>query len=516
VTTPDAQRPQLEFALGNLTLHVEHRLDRSPRGRGGEGGPTLRVRDATGRELLRFDCFRCDPHYHLADAPELVAFGPVPDPVSWAIEELRSDFSGYLQRVGSESGLGVSASDLREALDAVESSLRNPPAQLDDLDSEMLKTRKSEKWHTYPNDIQPAWVAEMDFPLAEPIRVVLERAVDRWDIGYPIAPKDTGLPEAFSDRMERVFDWKIDPRRVEILTDVVQALYVGLQSYTEPGDGAVIQTPIYPPFLTAARETGRKVVEHRLLVPRADEPGYELELDSLGARIDERTRILLLCNPHNPTGRVFRRDELVAIAELAREHDWVVVVDEIHEDLVYSGRAHIPFATLSDDAAARTVTVTSATKAFNIPGLRTAVAHFGSADLQRRFNSVIPRHTRGGIGVLGLYATIAAWRHAQPWLDEVRPYLEANRDLVAEFLAREIPEIRFQLPESTYLFWLDCRALELEPNPARFFYDRAKVALSDGAAFGPGWEGFARLNFATSRNLLTEILEKLAKAIHSR
>jgi cystathionine beta-lyase len=239
-------------------------------------------------------------------------------------------------------------------------------------------------------------------------------------------------------------------------------------------------------------------------------------LDPLRAALDERTKILLLCNPHNPTGRVFRRDELEAIAELAREQDWVVMVDEIHQDLVYSDSQHIPFATLSEDAAARTITVTSATKAFNIPGLRTAVAHFGSATLQKRFNTVIPRHTRGGIGLLGLYATIAAWRHADPWLDAVRSYLEANRDLVAEFLTREIPEIRFQLPESTYLFWLDCRALDLEPSPARFFYEHAKVALSDGAAFGPGWEGFARLNFATSRNLLTEILEKVAKAIRSR
>ena len=308
-----------------------------------------------------------------------------------------------------------------------------------------------------------------------------------------------------------------DARGVFRPGNVVQALYVCLQTYTEKGDGAVVQTAIYPPFLEAARETGRRLVEHRLIAPRAaGELGYQLDLDPLRAALDERTKILLLCNPHNPTGRVFRRDELLAIAELAREQDWVVMVDEIHQDLVYSGSEHIPFATLSDDAAARTITVTSATKAFNIPGLRTAVAHFGSATLQKRFNTVIPRHTRGGIGLLGLYATIAAWRHADPWLDEVRSYLEANRDLVAEFLAREIPEIRFQLPESTYLCWLDCRALDLEPSPARFFYEHAKVALSDGAAFGPGWEGFARLNFATSRNLLTEILEKVAKAIRSR
>ncbi len=512
MSEPSPQRPDPEFALGDLSFHVEHRSLR-----GGGGGPTLRVRDGTGQERLRFDCFRFTPHYHLADARDFVTFGPVHDPITWTIEELRGALPDYLSRAGYEGVFEVSQGDLAKLLAAVESSLRNPPAKLDDLDPEILKTRLSEKWHTYPDDIQPAWVAEMDFPLAEPIRVVLERAVDRWDIGYPISPRDTGLREAFSERMERVFRWKTDPARVEILTDVVQALYVCLQTYTEKGDGAVVQTAIYPPFLEAARETGRRLVEHRLIAPRAaGELGYQLDLDPLLAAIDERTKILLLCNPHNPTGRVFRRDELEAIAELAREQDWVVMVDEIHQDLVYGGSQHIPFATLSDDAAARTITVTSATKAFNIPGLRTAVAHFGSATLQKRFNTVIPRHTRGGIGLLGLYATIAAWRHADPWLDEVRSYLEANRDLVAEFLAREIPEIRFQLPESTYLCWLDCRALDLEPSPARFFYEHAKVALSDGAAFGPGWEGFARLNFATSRNLLTEILEKVAKAIRSR
>ena len=505
----------MELPLGSLRFEVSHR-----RQQGGEGGPTLRVRDEGGTERIRFDCFRFDPHFHLDGETGGTSYGPVLDPVSFAIEELQRDLAGYLGRTGYSGPTDWDEGALASTLATVESALRNPPARLDDIDLATLKTRLSEKWNTYPSDIHPAWVAEMDFPLAEPIRRVLERAVDRSDIGYPIAPTDTGLREAFAARMESLYDWSVEPRRVEILTDVVQALYLGVLAYSEPGEGAVTQTAIYPPFFDAIRETGRRTVEHKLIAPVAgremSREGYQLEIDSLREAADAETRVLLFCNPHNPTGRVFRRDELEALAELARERDWMVLSDEIHQDLVYEGFEHIPFATLSEDAAARTVTITSATKGFNIPGLRTCVAHFGSAEAQRRFNRAVPRHVRGGIGLLGLYCTVAAWRHSQPWLEEVRAYLQANRDFVVEFLAQELPEIRVQPPESTYFAWMDCSELRLAPSPARFFYERAEVALSDGRNFGPGWDDFARLNFATSRALLTEILEKLAKAVRSR
>lgn len=500
-----------ETALGPLRLQTEHR------GAATGGGPTLRILGPTGAELLRFDCFRRAPHYHVADGPA-IGFGFVEDPVTFAIGTLREDLPGHLARAAYLEPLRCSEQEVADALTEVESLLRNPSANLDDLDPALLHSRLGEKWNTYPPEITPAWVAEMDFPLAEPIRVVLERAVDRFDVGYPINPQDTGLRECFSERMERLWGWQTDPRRIEILSDVVQALYIGTLAYTEPGDGAVIQTPIYPPFFGAVRDTGRRLVEHRLLPAPADDAGsgYALDVEALRAVADPNTRVLLFCNPHNPTGRVFTRTELEQVAALAKERDWIVLTDEIHQDLVFDGRQHIPFATLSDDAASRTVTITSATKAFNIPGLRCAVAHFPSAALQKQFNEAVPRHTRGGIGLLGLYATIAAWTHADPWLDEVRSALQRNRDFAVEFLAREIPEIRCQPPESTYLAWLDCRALELSPSPARFVYDAAKIALSDGANFSPDFQGFARLNFATSRPLLGEILERIAKAVRNR
>ena len=466
MTEPNAANDR-EFRLGELRLVVQHRTQR-----GADGGPTLRVRDADGREWLRFDCFRFAPHYHLANAAEAIPYGPVRDPVTFAIDALHGDFAAYLERADYPGTVDWSADALDAALSDVESALRNPPARFDELDPALLQTRLSEKWETYPDDIQPAWVAEMDFPLAEPIRVVLERAVDRWDVGYPIAPNQTGLREAFRDRMQKLWGWEIDPHRVEILSEVVQGMYLALQAYSEPGDGVVVQPPIYPPFFDTVRETGRTLVEHPFEPPSQDgAPGYAMDVERLRAGVDERTQVLLFCNPHNPSGRVFRREELEAVADLAREQDWVVVSDEIHQDLVFTGHQHIPFATLSEDAAQRTVTLTSATKAFNIPGLRTAVAHFGTPELHRRFNAVIPRHTRGGIGLLGLYATQAAWRHADPWLAEVRAYLEANRDFVAQVLALELPEIVCQPAEATYLQWLDCRALDLEPSPARFLYE---------------------------------------------
>jgi cystathionine beta-lyase len=387
--------------------------------------------------------------------------------------------------------------------------MSQPRSGLDDLDLEVLKSRISEKWNTYPPEILPAWVAEMDFPLAEPIHRVLREAVERHDVGYPIAPRDTGLLEVFSERMAARFAWQVDPQRCEIITDVVQGLYVCLETLSDPGEGAVVQTPIYPPFLQAVPETGRRLVENRL-VQRST--GFEIDFDALRRDVDSNTRLLLLCSPHNPTGRVFQRAELEALAELVLERDLIVVTDEIHGDLVFSGGEHIPFATLAPEIAARTVTLTSATKAFNIPGLRCAVAHFGSQALQERYNA-LPRHIGGGIGLLGLYATIAAWRESQPWLDEVRCYLEANRDFTAGFLAERLPEIVFHPPQATYLGWLDCSALELKPTPGTLFLRRGKVALSDGHYFGASFEQFARINFATSRSILGEVLERVESAV---
>lgn len=379
----------------------------------------------------------------------------------------------------------------------------------DDLDVAALRRRRGEKWATYPADVLPAWVADMDFPLWPPLGELLAERVALSDLGYPREAALQEVREAFAARAGRQFGWPVEPHRVEVLTDVVQGLYLGLLAFSAPGEAAIVQTPIYPPFLHAVPECGRRPLINQL---RWDGATYAIDLDGLRAVIDGGTRMLLFCNPQNPTGRAFSRAELEALAAVVLEHDLIVLSDEIHADLVYRGRIHTPFAALSPEIAARTVTLTSASKAFNIAGLRCAVAVFGSDALQTRFNA-LPSHGRGGLNALGLAATVLVWRDGQPWLDATLAYLAANRDFAARFVAEHMPRIRHVAPEATYLAWLDCRELGLAPDPFRFFLERARVALSDGAAFGAGGEGFARLNFATSRAILTEVLQRMRTAL---
>ncbi len=290
---------------------------------------------------------------------------------------------------------------------------------------------------------------------------------------------------------------------------MVQGLYLGLDIYCEPDEGAIVPTPIYPYFQTAAVDNERRAIANPLV---SDGTRFVIDFDALEACIDDGTRVLMVCNPHNPTGRVFLRDELEALAEVALRHDLVVIADEIFADVVYEGHRYIPFASLGPEIAARTVTFHSATKAFNLGGIRLAVAVFGSEALHRRFKAV-PSRLLGGHNCLGINLTRIAWQQCDDWLAGVVPYLEANRDFVAEFLVRRMPTVGFVPPEATFFAWMDCRALDLPGGPYAYFLEHAKVALSDGVPFGEVGEGFVRLNFATPRKLLERILEQLAEAI---
>ena len=495
------------IVLGPIRLVVDHRAP------GTRGGPTLRViREQDGRELLRFDCFIQGAHWHLdpSGRDEITQLPPSVDSLEWTLGELRANLAAYLDKAGFPAAL--EEDEVESALTRVEPVFRNPPTRLDDLDVSLLGQRGGEKWAFYPEDVLPLWVADMDFPVAKPIQRLIQRSLDLGDLGYPLHPRPTPLPSVFAQRAEERFGWSFETQNVELITDVVQGLYVALHQFTVEGEGVVIQTPIYPPFLGVVKEMGRTLVENPLVPTEA---GYTVDLEGLRDVIDERTRVILLCNPHNPSGRVFRREEIEGIAEVALARGLVVVSDEIHADLVFPGSRHIPFASLSPEIEARTITLTSASKPFNIAGLRCAVAIFGSEELRERFLG-FPRHLRGGLGSFGLAASEVAWRHSQPWLDEVLAYLEANRELVAEFTAAQLPGVRHFRPEATYLAWLDCREIGLEPSPYEFFLSRAKVALSDGAAFGRPGRGFVRLNFATSRQILSEALGRMAKALRDR
>lgn len=380
------------------------------------------------------------------------------------------------------------------------------------FDSTRARHRSGMKWRTYAPDVIPAWVADMDFDIAPAIREALTDAVTRSDLGYPLPYARSGLDEVFCTRMQTRFNWRIEPRQVEFFSDVVQTIYLSLLNLTQPGDGVVIQTPIYPPFLTSVAETGRRAVLSPLVQSAV---GYTIDFDALAASLDTGAKMLLLCHPHNPTGRAFNRDELMSLATLALKHDLIVIADEIHADLMLDARPHIPFASLGPEIAARTITLTSPSKPFNIAGLCLACAVFGSDALKRRFGTT-PAHVRGGRSALGIQAAHAAWTMGQPWLDETLAKLRANRTRVADFVAAHSPAIRHAPPEATYLAWLDCRELSLGVEPFKFFLEHARVALSEGPAFGEAGRGFTRLNFATSPEILNEVLTRMDAALKAR
>ena len=381
---------------------------------------------------------------------------------------------------------------------------------LDSLRVADLRPSKRIKWRLFGDEVLPAWVADMDFPVAPPIQRAIQELVRANDLGYHLVPLSPPLRDALVARMRERFSWSVDPSSVLPLVNVVQGLDASVLLHSRPGEGVIVQTPIYPPFLAAVERSGRRLVESPLVGGR---DRFEIDFDRLRASIDPETRLLMLCNPHNPSGRVFERAELLALGELALERDLVVVSDEIHADLTYPGHRHLPFAALGPELERRTITLTSATKAFNLAGLPCAFAIFGSDELARPFRE-LPPHVLGHCGILDDAATRAAWTEGQPWLDEVLAYLRENRDLVLEFLARALPGIRVLPPEATYLAWLDCRELDLPSDPFEFFLKRARVAFNRGRDFGTPGEGFVRMNFATSQTILREILERMAEAVH--
>jgi cystathionine beta-lyase len=378
-----------------------------------------------------------------------------------------------------------------------------------DLSEEGLRARRNAKWNSYGADILPAWVAEMDFVVAEPIQKAISRFVEQGDYGYPQyngAKAERAVAEAFAQRMETRFGWRADPAQVQVIADLVQGTFAPILAFSEPGDGVILQLPAYPPFRESIASTERKQIALHM---RDDGKRHVFDLAELKGRIDARTRILILCNPQNPTGRVFEREELQALARFAVEHDLVVISDEIHSDLVYDGRQHIPFASLGEEVAARTVTITSATKSFNIPGLRCGIMHFGSEELKARFAKRVPSRLIGGCNAIGIDATVAAWTQSDAWLDDVTRHLTAARDRVVATIRSELPMVTCRPPEGTYLAWLDFAALRLDATAFQFFHDKARIALSPGENFDPDCRHCARLNFATSMPILERILDRL-------
>ncbi len=305
-------------------------------------------------------------------------------------------------------------------------------------------------------------------------------------------------------RLARRFGWQPDPALGFKLTDVMRGVINAIVAFTEPGDGVVVTTPIYPPFLGAIADNRRRVVEARL---RPIDEGSALDVDAL-ADAARDARLLLWCNPHNPCGRSFTRSELDAVAQIVVEHDLLVAADEIHADLTYSDATHTPLASLGPDIAGRTLSLTSATKAFNLAGLRCAAGYCGSeALLDRYVRSFNPM--MHGVSPFGIAATRAAWTQGDDWLARCVAYLDGNRRWFASAIAECLPAVRHRMPDATYLAWLDARGLAFDCPPAEHFLDAGKVAFTDGAAFGEAGEGFVRVNLATSRAILEQIVDRM-------
>jgi cystathionine beta-lyase len=372
---------------------------------------------------------------------------------------------------------------------------------LTELSLERLRQRRSVKWSHYPPDVLPAWVAEMDFPLAAPVKRVLLEAIELDDCGYP-DPAELGA--AFAEFALRRHGWEVEPTAVSPSPDVVGALTAVLKAVASPGDRVVINTPVYHPFFAVVEEAGCELVE----VPLA---GVELDVEGIDRAFAGGAAALILCSPHNPTGSVPSRAELEAIAASAARHGAWVLADEIHASLTLPGAEHLPFLTVSEAAQQRGVAFWSASKAFNLAGLRCAQIVTASADASALIERLPVSATH--CGHLGALGSIAAFRDGGSWLDETLAVLDHNRALLAQLLGERLPEVAYEQPRAGYLAWLDFRDLGLGPDPADPILERGRLALSPGPQFGPQGAGFARLNLGTSPALVEEAVERICRAV---
>jgi cysteine-S-conjugate beta-lyase len=364
----------------------------------------------------------------------------------------------------------------------------------------------STKWHVYGPDVLPLWTADMDFRVPEPVIEALRARVEHGVFGYCYEPPE--LRDVIVERLARLYGWRVEPDAIVFQTGVLVGFLHVCRVAATPQDGVLVQPPVYQPIYGAPKHNG-SVHQEAPLVMR---PGgrWEIDFEAFEAAATDRTRVFILCNPHNPVGRVFSRGDLERLAAICLRRRILICSDEIHCDLVFDGGRHVPIASLDPEVARHSVTLMAPSKTFNMPGLRCSFAVIPDPDLRRRFGD---EHDFSEINNMGLAAALAAYRDGQEWLDQALAYLQANRDFVADYVRREMPGIGMTAPEATYLAWLDCRRSGISGGPQKFFLDRARVALQDGAWFGTRGEGFVRLNFACPRSTLTEALDRMRDAL---
>ncbi len=370
------------------------------------------------------------------------------------------------------------------------------------------RSSDSVKWRLYDKDVLPMWVADMDFTSPEPVIRALRDRVDHGIFGYGREPSE--LRPVIVDRLQRLYGWEVAPEALVFVPGVVTGFNQAAHAVTSPGDGVLVQTPVYFPMLYTPGNVGCTLDEMELT--RLPDGSYEIDYDAFEAAITDKTRIFLLCSPHNPVGRVFRRYELEQMAEICLRRDVVICSDEIHCDLVFPGHPHLPIASLDPEIADRTITLIAPSKTYNIAGLHFSVAIIQNPELREKYQAA-GAGLVGRPGILSAVAALAAYRDGQPWLDAVLRYLEANADYLSEYVNSQLPGVTMWRPEGTYLGWLDCREAGIDGSPHQFFLEQAGVALNEGASFGRGGEGFVRLNFGCTRSTLYEALERMRVAL---
>lgn len=370
-----------------------------------------------------------------------------------------------------------------------------------------LHLRKSVKWQAFGPDVIPAWIAEMDFALAEPIAAMLHDAINRSDTGYAWTGE---VGEALGVFSATRWNWIIDPEQVMAVGDVLTGVSHVLISMTNPGESVVINSPVYPPFFTTVTDAAQRALVDVPLIWDGSRYTFNQEkMEEAFSRSD--VTAYLMCSPHNPTGRVFDQSEMQFIADLAKKYQVLVVADEIHAPITHLDYEFIPYLAIAGEEPA--VSVISASKAWNIAGLRCAQVVSSSKQLHKTLTDSIPIEVQQSSGHLGALAAVTAYTQGVPWLDAMLAHLDTQVTLLRGLLDQHLPDVSFTTPQASFLAWLDCRALDLELDPAAHFLNQSQVALNSGPTFGPSGAGFARLNFATSAQILEEIVIRMARTI---
>lgn len=373
---------------------------------------------------------------------------------------------------------------------------------------ERLET-DSMKWRIYPKDVLPLWVADTDFEIEPKIIEAIQERLKHPVFGYAVVNPE--LVDTFKSRMDDRYNWSINRDAIVPVPGIVPGFNFALKAFVKPGESVLIQTPAYPPFFSSPAVNGLNLVTNNL-VYNADTERYEIDFEDFEKRIkSENVRAFILCNPQNPTGRVFTPDELRRMGEICIANDVLIISDEIHAEILFSGQHHTPIASLSPEIAKRTVTFMAPSKTFNIPGLACSVAIIENPELRDAYGKILWSFS-SGVSLLSQVGGMAAYKYGGEWLRQLNEYLEGNRDFLYDSIRREIPEVRQTKIEATFLAWLDFSNTKIADKPQQFFLENAKVALNDGKTFGSEYGSFVRLNFGTSRARLSQALDQIFSA----